>query len=55
MLLEIEFAQQLGCRYYYPGYAFREPSHYDYKKQFSGLEIYDWAGRWVSCQRQHKF
>ena len=54
MLLEIEFAQQLGCRYYYPGYTFREPSHYDYKKQFSGLEIYDWAGRWVSCQRRHK-
>ena len=54
MLLEIEYAQQLGCRYYYPGYAFREPSHYDYKKQFSGLESYDWAGSWIPCQRWHK-
>ena len=54
MLLEIEYAQQHGYRYYYPGYAFREPSHYDYKKQFAGLEIYDWAGRWLPCQRRHK-
>ena len=24
-----------------------EPSCYDYKKRFSGLEYYDWEGRWV--------
>ncbi len=46
MLLEIEFARARSCRYYYPGYAFREPSHYDYKKQFRGLDFYDWQGGW---------
>jgi arginine-tRNA-protein transferase len=50
MLLEIEYAQQHGYRYYYPGYAFREPSHYDYKKQFTALETYDWSGRWIPLQ-----
>lgn len=54
MLLEIEYAQQHGYRYYYPGYAFREPSHYDYKKQFAALETYDWLGRWIPLQRSHK-
>lgn len=54
MLLEIEYALQHGYRYYYPGYSFREPSHYDYKKQFAGLETYDWSGRWLPFQRQHK-
>ena len=54
MLLEIEYAQQHGYRYYYPGYAFREPSHYDYKKHFAALETYDWSGRWLPFQRQHK-
>lgn len=54
MLLEMEYAQQQGYRYYYPGYAFREPSHYDYKKQFTGLETYDWAGHWLPFQRSHK-
>jgi len=34
-------------RYVYPGYATLGPSHYDYKKQFRGLEGYDWAsGKW---------
>jgi len=53
MLLEIQYAQQSGYRYYYPGYVFREPSHYDYKKQFAGLETYDWAGDWLPFQRSH--
>jgi len=42
MLLEIEYARQRGCRYYYPGYACHEASPYDYKKQFRGLEWFDW-------------
>jgi arginine-tRNA-protein transferase len=45
LLWEIEAAREAGCRWLYHGYAFREPSHYDYKKAFSGLQWYDWE-RW---------
>jgi leucyl-tRNA---protein transferase len=47
MLLEMDFARQRGCRFYYHGYAFHEPSPFDYKKQFSGLESFDWQGHWI--------
>jgi arginine-tRNA-protein transferase len=47
ILLAVERTRRLGCRHYYPGYACREPSPYDYKKRFDGLEEYDWRGRWV--------
>lgn len=47
ILLAVERSQRLGCLYYYPGYACREPSPYDYKKNFDGLEEYDWHGRWA--------
>ena len=47
MILEsIEFSRRQGYRYYYPGYAYREPFTYDYKKNFAGLEYFDWTGRW---------
>lgn len=46
MLLSIRRARDLKCRYYYPGYACAEPSVYDYKKRFAGLERYDWRGGW---------
>ena len=42
LLWEIQAARAAGCRWLYHGYAYREPSHYDYKKKFSGLEWYDW-------------
>ncbi|MGC6427763.1 MAG: arginine-tRNA-protein transferase [Akkermansiaceae bacterium] len=42
MLLEIDWALQNGRTFYYPGYAYREPSHYDYKKEFRGTEYFDW-------------
>lgn len=45
LLWEIKAAREVGCRWLYHGYAYREPSHYDYKKGFSGLEWYDWE-RW---------
>jgi len=45
LLWEIESARKAGCRRLYHGYAFSEPSHYDYKKGFTGLEWYDWK-RW---------
>jgi arginyl-tRNA--protein-N-Asp/Glu arginylyltransferase len=51
LLKEIEHALSLGHRYYYPGYATREPSSYDYKKRLSALEELDWeTGTWVPLQ-----
>jgi arginyl-tRNA--protein-N-Asp/Glu arginylyltransferase len=50
ILLAVERSQRLGCQHYYPGYACREPSPYDYKKNFDGLEEYDWRGRWVPLE-----
>lgn len=47
MLKEIEFAKENAMRYYYPGYAYRGPSLYDYKKRFSATEFYDWSGIWA--------
>ena len=46
MLHSIRFSRERGCRYYYPGYAYREPFSYDYKKNFSGLEYLDWSKGW---------
>ncbi|HEY6999634.1 MAG TPA: arginine-tRNA-protein transferase [Candidatus Binatia bacterium] len=47
MLQSIEFSLRCGCRYYYPGYAYREPFAYDYKKRFIGLEAFDWTDGWT--------
>jgi arginine-tRNA-protein transferase len=46
MLHSIELSRQRGDRYYYPGYAYREPFAYDYKKRFNGLEFFDWDRGW---------
>jgi len=52
MLLEIQHTRALGRRHYYPGYATREPSAYDYKKHLSALETLSWeTGDWVACPR----
>jgi len=48
MLRSIQFSRQRGYRYYYPGYAYREPFAYDYKKRFAGLEYFDWDSGWKS-------
>jgi arginyl-tRNA--protein-N-Asp/Glu arginylyltransferase len=48
MLHSIQFSRQRGYRYYYPGYAYREPFAYDYKKRFTGLEYLDWDSGWKS-------
>ncbi|MFQ3582466.1 MAG: GNAT family N-acetyltransferase [Chloracidobacterium sp.] len=53
MLLEIEYSQARGDKFYYPGYAYHEPSHYDYKKRFSALEWFDWNGHWRSLPNGH--
>jgi arginine-tRNA-protein transferase len=47
LLQEIEYCRSTGLRWLYPGYATREPSAYDYKKQFRGTEWLDWeSGEW---------
>jgi len=46
MLFSIQFSREQGYRYYYPGYAYREPFSYDYKKNFAGLEFFDWDAGW---------
>jgi arginine-tRNA-protein transferase len=46
LLEEIKFSQMHEKSYLYTGYAYQEPSHYDYKKQFKGTEVYDWQGNW---------
>ncbi len=43
LLWEIESARAAGCRWLHLGYAYHEPSFYDYKKQFAGLEWFDWS------------
>jgi arginine-tRNA-protein transferase len=52
MLRAIEYSQDLGLRYYYPGYACREPSVYDYKKNFVGLEFLEWGAGWTPYARE---
>lgn len=51
MLRAIEYSRELGCRHYYPGYAYREPSVYDYKKNFTGLEYLDWDYGWKQFEK----
>jgi arginine-tRNA-protein transferase len=46
MLESIRYSIERGCRYYYQGYAYREPFAYDYKKRFSGCEYLDWDESW---------
>ena len=48
LLHEIEFARATGRRFLYLGYATYEPSHYDYKKRFIGVERFDWLGSWIA-------
>ena len=52
ILLSIEYSHQHHKRYYYPGYAYREPSHYDYKKKFTGIESYDWSDWKTAAQAE---
>jgi arginine-tRNA-protein transferase len=45
LLQEISWARQRGMRFAYPGYATLGASHYDYKKQFIGIQGFDWASQ----------
>jgi len=46
MLMEIEYAKQEGCRYYYPGYVLEGYPGFDYKMRLGGIQYYNWNGRW---------
>jgi len=48
MLKVIEFAASKGMEFYYHGYAYEGESFYDYKKRFSGIEVFDWEGSWTT-------
>jgi arginyl-tRNA--protein-N-Asp/Glu arginylyltransferase len=52
MLEAIRYSRELGCKHYYPGYAYCEPSIYDYKKYFAGSEYYDWKEGWKPFTRK---
>ncbi|WP_044203951.1 hypothetical protein [Flammeovirga sp. OC4] len=48
MLVEIMYAKQLECDYYYHGYCYDVPSFYDYKKKFAAMETYLWdKDKWI--------
>ncbi|MFN2414110.1 MAG: GNAT family N-acetyltransferase [Pyrinomonadaceae bacterium] len=51
ILTAIGLSRRAGRRHFYPGYATREPSPYDYKKGLGALEEYDWRGRWLPLER----
>jgi arginine-tRNA-protein transferase len=46
ILQSIQYSIELNYSYYYIGYAYREPSIYDYKKNFGALESFDWKQSW---------
>jgi leucyl-tRNA---protein transferase len=55
MLEAIRYSRELGYRYYYPGYAYREASLYDYKKNFTGLEYLDWEKGWQPYSKENGY
>ncbi len=50
MLKEIEYAIENGKEFYYQGYCYEGESFYDYKKRFSGIEAFDWNGKWQKLE-----
>lgn len=52
LLCEIEYSIRHKKNYLYTGYAYRESSHYDYKKRFRGTEYYNWQGKWLELNPQ---
>lgn len=54
ILLSIDYSLKTNRKYYYPGYAYKEPSHYDYKKKFTALEYYQWETAWAPLEPELK-
>jgi arginine-tRNA-protein transferase len=42
LIWEILLARRTGKIWHYPGYAYLEPSSYDYKKRFAPMQVFDW-------------
>lgn len=53
MLLEIDWAIKAGKKFYYQGYAYEGNSFYDYKKQFSAVEKFNWKGNWEKLEKEN--
>ncbi len=51
LLRENAVARATGKIFHYLGYCYDTPSHYDYKKGFHGLEMYNWSGKWIPLAR----
>ncbi len=52
LLLEIKHCQAANLRWLYSGYATRESSVYDYKKQFRSTQHLDWSkGDWLPSEK----
>jgi len=52
ILQQVQYSLERGMSYVYHGYAYKENSVYDYKKNFHGLECFDWAGNWNVFRKQ---
>jgi len=50
IVYSILLSQAWGKDFYYPGYAYQEPSEYDYKKRLGALEYFDWKGQWLKFE-----
>ena len=49
MVLELKYAIEKKKKFYYPGYAYYQPSFFDYKKKFDNTEFFDWiSNTWMS-------
>lgn len=54
MLLEIQYAQQMGRTFYYPGYIVDEADIFDYKLNLGPMDYYDWNGTWEPLSNRPK-
>jgi leucyl-tRNA---protein transferase len=54
MLLEIQFAIESGFDYYTSGYTDSLPSRFSYKKDFIGLDYYNWEGTWLPYEGEFR-
>jgi len=54
MLLEIEFAQNEGKDFYYPGYVLDTYPKFDYKLRLGSMEYYDWHGKWLPIEEMQQ-
>lgn len=51
MLQEIQYAQDQGMRYYYPGYVLQGYDGFSYKLRLGHAQYYNWQGRWRPMER----